>query len=302
MLDLRTFVYSRNHFLIPYLGNISRRKNFSGWYRGKAAVEDRHEFYLITRGNGTFIVDDSSYPVSEGDLIYIPSVKGIRYNLFPGERLVDYYSINLTCAIITHKNEVWLYDESVRYHYQSVPYQESEEWSFTRSSEAFELPVVCRMSNYAILRELLSRIYHIRTDSAPINFWTEKNILQQFLCEITPQEPDPGREDMNTRRLHTLIAYINRHYMENITLEILCGLLGLSPSYVIKLFNQYTGLPPMAYVSHRRIEAAKEMLSESSSSIAEIAAMAGFKDSFYFSKKFKQITGLTPRQYRHNLP
>lgn len=58
----------------------------------------------------------------------------------------------------------------------------------------------------------------------------------------------------------------------------------------------------MAYVSHRRIEAAKEMLSESSSSIAEIAAMAGFKDSFYFSKKFKQITGLTPRQYRHNLP
>lgn len=302
MLDLRTFAHSKNLFLIPYLGNISRRKNFSGWYRGKIAKEDRHEFYLITRGQGTFTVGDRSYAVAEGDLVYVPSVPGTRYNLFPGEGLVDYYSINLSVAVALHKDEVWLYDENTHYHYQSVPYGENEEWSFKRSAEPLELPVVCSMDNYALLRELLSRIYHMRSDPDPINFWTEKNILQQFLCEITPQDKKPGRGDMNTRRLHRLIAYIKKHYMETITLDTLCAILGLSPSYIIKLFNRYTSLSPMAYVNHVRIEAAKEMLSESPSSVAEIAAMTGFCDTFYFSRKFKQITGLTPRQYRDSLP
>ena len=57
----------------------------------------------------------------------------------------------------------------------------------------------------------------------------------------------------------------------------------------------------MAYVSRIRVEAAKEMLLESPLSIAEIAARTGFQDGFYFSKKFKQLTGMTPRQYRNTL-
>ncbi|MBS1483206.1 MAG: helix-turn-helix transcriptional regulator, partial [Clostridium sp.] len=50
-----------------------------------------------------------------------------------------------------------------------------------------------------------------------------------------------------------------------------------------------------------RVEAAKEMLLESPLSIAEIAARTGFQDGFYFSKKFKQLTGMTPLQYRNTL-
>ncbi|KJJ72415.1 AraC family transcriptional regulator [Clostridium sp. FS41] len=301
MLDLQTFIDSKNLFLIPYLGNSSRRRNFSGWYRGKTGKEDRHEFYLITRGQGVFTVGEEICPVCEGDLVYIPSIKGIPYNLNPGKNLVDYYSINISCAVAAHKNEVWLYDESARYHYQSVPYPENEEWSFKRSQEPFDLPAACSMDNYAKLRELMSRIHKMRTDSDPINYWEEKNILQQFLCGVALQNQSPDREDMNTRRLRRITAYIRQHYMEDITLKTLCSTVSLSPSYVIKLFNRHLSLSPMAYVSRIRVEAAKEMLLESPLSIAEIAARTGFQDGFYFSKKFKQLTGMTPRQYRNTL-
>ena len=302
MLDLRTFVHSKNMFLIPYLGNVSRRKNFSGWYRGKITREGRHEFYLITRGQGTFTVGEKSYEVAEGDLVYIPSLEGIRYDLFPEADLVDYYAINLTLAIAEHTDEVWLYDATTLYHYPSVPSPENTAWSFQQTSEPLALPTVYSQGSYPTLRELLSRIYHIRTDMEPINFWTEKNILQQFLCEITPQDRKPSQEDMNTRRLHKLTSYIKKHYAETITLDTLCSLVNLSPSYIIRLFRQYTSVAPMAYVALIRIEKAKELLAESPLSISEIALMVGFQDSFYFSRKFKQITGITPRQYRRNLP
>ena len=75
--------------------------------------------------------------------------------------------------------------------------------------------------------------------------------------------------------------------MEPITLDSLCSTVNLSPSYVIKLFNHYTSLSPMAYVNRVRIEAAREMLAETPLSVSDIAAQTGFKDSFYFSKKFK---------------
>jgi len=141
----------------------------------------------------------------------------------------------------------------------------------------------------------------MRTDSDPINYWEEKNILQQFLCGVALQNQSPDREDMNTRRLRRITAYIRQHYMEDITLKTLCSTVSLSPSYVIKLFNRHLSLSPMAYVSRIRVEAAKEMLLESPLSIAEIAARTGFQDGFYFSKKFKQLTGMTPRQYRNTL-
>ncbi|EEQ57660.1 transcriptional regulator, AraC family [Clostridiales bacterium 1_7_47FAA] len=302
MLELQPFIHSKNLILVPYLGNISRRKQFSGWYRGKVVQEDRHEFYLITRGQGTLTVGEQSYSVTEGNLIYIPSVAGTRYNLIPGEGLIDYYSINLRCAMAVHKNEVWLYNENTRYHYQSVPYPENEEWSFERCSGPMDLPVVRAMSNHTLLRELLSRIYHIRTDTDSINFWAEKNILQQFFCEVALQNKKAGQEDMNTRRLNKIIHYIKKYYMEPITLDSLCSTVNLSPSYIIKLFNHYTSLSPMAYVNRVRIEAAREMLAETPLSVSDIAAQTGFKDSFYFSKKFKAVTGITPRQYRNSLP
>jgi len=301
MLNLQSFIYSKNVFLIPYLGNVNYRKNFTGWYHDKITKPDRHEIYLITRGKGRFTLNGQTYPVSEGSLIYIPAAEGLRYSLFPDFDVLEYYSINFSCAVVCHRDEVWLYDQVAGFHYLSAPDPSHEDWGFEPSCEAFRLPTVSSSYN-SLLPKLLDQLYQLRQQSGPVNFWNEKNLLQQFLCELALVNQAPTSEDINVKRLHQLLQYIKQHYMEEITLETLCGLVSLSPCYVSRLFRQYTRLSPIAYVNHVRIENAKLLLSESLLPIAEIAAKIGYRDAFYFSKKFKQATGVTPRQYRTKPP
>lgn len=291
-------MYSDNQFLIPYLGNISHRKRFSGWYREKISRRGRHEFYLITRGNGKFTAEGETYSVGVGDLIYIPAKDGMRYNLFPGEDLIDYYAVNFPCAVVSHVSETWLFDEKNLYHYLSSVDDEREEWALECDCGEFELAVVSSPPDSKTLRNILSQLYQLRQKAETVNLWQEKILLQQFLCEIASQNRQYEKEDMNTYRIRTLLIYIENHYMEPLTLETLCSVVGLSPSYVTMLFKQYTKRSPMAYVNLIRMEAAKEMLLESALPVSEIASMTGFQDAFYFSRKFKQILGCTPRQYR----
>ena len=73
---------------------------------------------------------------------------------------------------------------------------------------------------------------------------------------------------------------------------------GMSYETFRKRFRQETGAGPSAYRTARRMEAARELLMSTSMSHREIAASLGFGDEFHFSKRFKQLTGTTPRDVR----
>jgi AraC family transcriptional regulator len=73
----------------------------------------------------------------------------------------------------------------------------------------------------------------------------------------------------------------------------------LSAYHFARQFKATTGLPPHQYVILRRVERAKRLLREGTdSSLAEIAAQAGFYDQSQFSHHFKRLVGVTPRQFR----
>lgn len=74
--------------------------------------------------------------------------------------------------------------------------------------------------------------------------------------------------------------------------------LGLGYENFRKLFRQEFQMPPHTYLIQKRLNRAKELLLNDSLSIQEIAAMAGYPDSFSFSKQFKKYTTLTPREFR----
>lgn len=68
-----------------------------------------------------------------------------------------------------------------------------------------------------------------------------------------------------------------------------------------RVFFQRTGVTPKAYVEKLKINRAAEYLSSSSSSIAEAAARFGYQDQYHFSRRFKIVMGVSPRQYRKNV-
>jgi AraC family transcriptional regulator len=72
----------------------------------------------------------------------------------------------------------------------------------------------------------------------------------------------------------------------------------MSPYYFSHLFKQSTGLSPHQYLISCRIQQAKQMLTTTALSIAEIAAQAGFVDQSHLARHFKRQFGVPPSQFR----
>lgn len=101
-----------------------------------------------------------------------------------------------------------------------------------------------------------------------------------------------------TVALNETIKYIHDNYMNELTLDSLAKRLYVTPEHLCRSFKKGTGKTVIEYINNVRIKKAKELLSTTDISITEIAYICGFNDSNYFSRKFKETTGLTPRGFR----
>lgn len=92
--------------------------------------------------------------------------------------------------------------------------------------------------------------------------------------------------------------YIEQHYMEDISLQDAANQLNYSDPYFCRFFKQNFDKNFIMYLSELRVEKAKELLSDMTVNIRDIGQRVGFRDSGYFTKVFKRITGMTPSEYR----
>lgn len=86
-----------------------------------------------------------------------------------------------------------------------------------------------------------------------------------------------------------------------LTLSDVAKEFGYSPNYLSTLIKKQTGNPFTYHVNNMRVEGAKLLLKEQPLSLREIAYSCGFEDEKYFMRVFKNITGMTPSEYRNNL-
>jgi AraC-like DNA-binding protein len=100
------------------------------------------------------------------------------------------------------------------------------------------------------------------------------------------------------RVIEDLIAYAQSHLTEDITLQSFTIRSHYSPSRIIQLFKEVTGYSPMAFVQHLRMQRACYYLDATQEPINRIAEYVGFSDQFYFSRVFRKIIGVSPREYR----
>jgi AraC-like DNA-binding protein len=116
------------------------------------------------------------------------------------------------------------------------------------------------------------------------------------LCRLYTENLDSIHEpSLNIGRI---ISYLNSNYQKNIGLPEVLQKAGMSKSTFMRNFKQATGSTPIDYLIRIRIAKASCLLQESGLSISEIAYQVGFADSNYFSRSFREITGMTPRAFR----
>lgn len=95
------------------------------------------------------------------------------------------------------------------------------------------------------------------------------------------------------------IAYMEKHYGEDIEIGGLAEREGLSRWRFERHFKALTGRSPLDYLTSLRMNKAKELLSRQERSVGEVAAVVGYRDEYYFSRKFKQAFGMPPSRYAH---
>lgn len=95
--------------------------------------------------------------------------------------------------------------------------------------------------------------------------------------------------------------YISDNYMENIDVQTIADACGFSRSYFSVQFKDATGLSPHEYLVQCRISAAKQMLTNTTTSISRIADACGFASSSAFIRAFKKQVGLSPLAYKKQL-
>ena len=101
--------------------------------------------------------------------------------------------------------------------------------------------------------------------------------------------------------LQKLELYLNRHYMEKLSLESISQQLHIGRTKLCSLAKELSGGRTLSYlIVQRRIEAAKRLLLQSSMPISAVGETVGISDYNYFSKVFRSATGMTPSAFRKN--
>jgi AraC-like DNA-binding protein len=99
------------------------------------------------------------------------------------------------------------------------------------------------------------------------------------------------------RRINLVREYLDAHFAENVSLDDLSRLAGLSAFHLVRSFRDEVGLPPCQYQVHRRVLHVLGRLREGTP-IASAAYDAGFVDQSHLHRHFKRILGITPGQFR----
>lgn len=105
----------------------------------------------------------------------------------------------------------------------------------------------------------------------------------------------------NLRQIYKICEYIQHHFTEKITVEMLAEQANMSISAFHKAFKQVTLHSPLQYLKVTRLHKAKQMLQNENQSVAQAAYAVGYQSSSQFSREFKKQFGFSPNQTEVNI-
>ena len=142
--------------------------------------------------------------------------------------------------------------------------------------------------------QILNQIEHVTTEEDCINLLFE---LIHSYCDLVNQHSLRSYSTL----IRDIIFYANSHLHTDLSLNTLSDQFNVTKNYLCTLFKKEVGTTLTQYITKLRIHYAMELLSDTDLPISEVALMAGFNETNYFIRKFKQFTSLSPTLYRKNI-
>jgi AraC-like DNA-binding protein len=100
-----------------------------------------------------------------------------------------------------------------------------------------------------------------------------------------------------SEKIKKIITYLRTHMQDKVYISELAALISMNETYFCRYFKGATGMTPIEYLTHIRIEDAARMIRETDFKIIDICFMSGFENTSYFIRKFKEYKKTTPKKY-----
>ena len=121
---------------------------------------------------------------------------------------------------------------------------------------------------------------------------------RENLAEIFRQLEDFIVDAVKDDRIDKILEYIEKNYMENLTMESLADEFNYNYYYLSSYFNQQVKEGFSGYLNKVRIRKACEILNNKDIPVADVSSMVGYSEHSYFCRVFKKMTGITPSAWR----
>ena len=155
----------------------------------------------------------------------------------------------------------------------------------------------CNQTIYEIIKEMLS--YHQLTPANECYLQSKLYLIFAKLHEALQSVYD--KVELNNNFYVTkAIEYIEKNTFTNLSVNDIARYLNISRSHLYALFKQELNTSPQQFLTNAKIANARELLSKTKIPIYSVALSCGYKNAFAFSRAFKQVTNISPREYRQH--
>lgn len=165
------------------------------------------------------------------------------------------------------------------------------------SSREFSL---ARFSDISRADQKFSLLLDVWNSKQPGYQYRSNAVFYDILADVQQQNyPLTHSADKKELQLLPSLEYLHRNYYKsNLNIKEIAAISHISEVYFRKLFQELYHMSPLKYINHLRISKAMTLLKADDTPIKTIASSIGFSDPLYFSRAFKQATGISPSKFR----
>ena len=147
---------------------------------------------------------------------------------------------------------------------------------------------------------ILTDLYSLASSSDYIRDMRINESLSALLTLLMEQSWHPESKTVSRKRLELVEIknYLDEHYTEKIVLDDLAERYYINKYYLTKIFKETYDSTINGYIIAKRITRAKQLLRFTDMTVDEIGAAVGMGDANYFSRTFRKVEGISPREYR----
>jgi AraC-like DNA-binding protein len=245
------------------------------------------EYYIINKIK--YAVDDSRYLITNQDTLY--------ESLIDSETKIESFTLNFHKRFAQDVFNTLSNTDEFLLEYPEIKHRSP--FSFFEKLYPHDEKITQYLCGIKTL--ITKPIYDIHIINEFLHIILERLFLIQFKTYRDSEKFDARKKSTRLelyRRLNTAKDYIHSNYSEKIELDDLGRISCLSPHHLLRKFKTIFGLTPHQYLTNRRLEAAADMLLNSSKPVTEICLNVGFESPSSFGNLFKNRFKMPPRCFR----